>query len=752
MSNTLWVGNLAAGVSDSDLKSVFEKHGGVDFVTCNPSRNYAFVYLKNAGDARRAKDSLQGVVLHRNPLKIDFAKPTKPCKCLWVSSISTSISKEDLEEEFSKYGKIENFNFQKDKNAAIIDYFKLEDAIKAFKAMLGKKMGETMFRVDYSRFHSKRYILPSEGPKWNEELPSNILCISYPPVVQMDEQVLHNALILFGEIENIKSFPSRNCSFVEFRSMEEALRAKNGLQGKIFNDPRISITFSRNVPAPSQSFTGTRGPRPGMLVNEIPFHAPHLDVIAQPIAPSSFHGRVIPRGVGGPVSSMRPFGPPDPIFDGPDPSFVTAIGDLSWRSSPSNHMLSSPSASMNLLTKSTPGTWDLFDASQIQREPKRLRSDGHKVFRGVPHVNNGVPSNTRFLSGSPKIDSADVDYMWRGILAKGGTPVCRARCVPIGDWIGYDMPEIVNCSARTGLDMLAKHYLDAIGFDIAFFLPDSEEDFASYTEFLQYMGDRNRAGVVKFGDGTTLFLVPPSDFLKTVLKVSGPARLYGVALKYPPHISDNSHSPTISHQHVNTVPPITATSTTPVGVSLTPELVATLASLAKVNSNGHQSSGNTVPGPLLNEREFQGQIYEHKTSNMTGEFMQSNKVDDSNLAVTRNSYIQDPYFNLPHHEEVASVTSSSFQTSEGVAFPLPVQVTQQYQVDHTHDLQTVDNGFTSSSQVYINNVYESQSMVAGQQKLEFDSDKNQRYQSTLQFAANLLLQIQQKRSETDGNH
>lgn len=91
----------------------------------------------------------------------------------------------------------------------------------------------------------------------------------------------------------------------------------------------------------------------------------------------------------------------------------------------------------------------------------------------------------------------------------------------------------MNCSARTGLDMLAKHYADATGFDIVFFLPDSEDDFVSYTEFLRYLGSKSRAGVVKVDAGTTLFLVPPSDFLTNVLQVDGPERLYGVVLHIP---------------------------------------------------------------------------------------------------------------------------------------------------------------------------------------------------------------------------
>ena len=108
--------------------------------------------------------------------------------------------------------------------------------------------------------------------------------------------------------------------------------------------------------------------------------------------------------------------------------------------------------------------------------------------------------------------------------------------------------------------MLTKHYADAIGFDIVFFLPDSEEDFASYTEFLCYLKAKNRAGVAKFVDNTTLFLVPPSDFLTKVLKVTGPERLYGVVLKFPLVPSSTSmqqpmHLPSPSTQYMQRIPP-----------------------------------------------------------------------------------------------------------------------------------------------------------------------------------------------------
>ncbi|KAJ9558700.1 LOW QUALITY PROTEIN: hypothetical protein OSB04_013314 [Centaurea solstitialis] len=980
VSCNLWVGNLSPDVSDSDLRNLFAKHGFVENIVCYSSRNYAFVYFKGAEDAKRARDSLQGFILRGNPLKIDFAKPfdddlidnpfshaelvqgmilnaelvmicgvvamelvipvllgfnggallkhalllqmwsiAKPCKSLWVSGISTSVSKEDLEADFSKFGKIEDFKYHWDKNTAYIDYCRLEDASKALKAMNGKQKGGTVIRVDYLRSNPRRAIkdkrafivlgldkfildnkgfhlnalfnsnqivnyahqfvlhdqgpdfneskegqhfrsmglvspwlpqdpvrnytdplhygsnrsqpvMPSEGRKGDGEQPSKVLLISYPPVVHIDEQMLHNAMILFGEIERIRSFPSRYCSFVEFRSVEEAQLAKEGLQGKLFNDSRISITFSINDLAlnqhPNGFPPGIGGPRPDAFFNEMPFQAPQLDAIGQPMVRP-----FAPHGIGGPVTSMRPFAPsgsfvppilPGPEFGVSEPNSTNPIGGHNWRSSPSNGMLSSPSVSINPSTKPTPGSWDVYDSNQIQREPKRLRTGNAAPFK---ETNDRVLPTDQICRGplehktdkwKSRIGRPHVDYLWRGVIAKGGIPVCHARCVPVGDWIGYEIPEIVNCSARTGLDLLSKHYADAIGFDISFFLPDSEEDFASYTELLRYLGDHNRAGVAKFDDGTTLFLVPPSEFLTTVLKVSGPERLYGVVLKFPQHASDSKSGPSLSHpQHIDkphgppqnkhdvvlhdekipqntynapyVVPPVTSTCTTQAGLSLTPELVATLASLTKINSNGLQPAANTViGGPLVSsvasdERQFQGRN-DYETSNLAGPYVQqvgspfqsqaypSNAVGDPNFSVTHKSHNQGLSFN--------------HQTPQGVQFGLPnMQAAQQYQLDYSQDMRT-DSGFqknadasplmhpgvnavTSSGQVYGTNFYEPHNMVppgvensgmhlpeqmqqpvapfhgAGQQTM--DAEKNERYQSTLQFAANLLLQIHQKR-------
>ncbi|XP_042421500.1 flowering time control protein FPA-like isoform X1 [Zingiber officinale] len=600
-SNTLWVGQLSAETTDSDLMDVFSKHGALDCTTMQSARNYTFVYFRQVEEAKAAKEALQGNLIHGSAIRIEFARPPRAAKQIWVGGFDSSVSKEQLKEEFLQFGKIEEYRFFRDRNSAIIEYYKLEDAIAAHKNMNGKKFSGQQLRVDFLRSqppkrewpdrHDLRNghlgnlrSLPSDslrnfhnssslGSKWDmlhgvlqDGPPSNVLCIRYPPPVQIDQKMLHNAMILFGEIEMIKSFPARHYSFVVFRSIDEARRAKDGLQGRLFNDPRIQILYSNDellasVSGNSLSFYQFKviAQRSDIFFNIGPFGPLELLGHGHLIPPNNLLGSLHAGILPGTNMVSRPFGPQglDPRHAGAGlhelgilhPNLLEVDTGKSMpriRRSPSAPgILPSPPGIFQGV-RSMPDAWDGVD----MRDPKRVRLDSppsNDDFRQrksasssmeeqrflLSHPDRGVSSRTRVGSAPhhrPNLHSPDRDYIWRGVIAKGGAHVCYARCVPIGKGIDSPMPSVVNCSARTGLDMLTKHYAEAIGFEIVFFLPDSEEDFASYTEFLRYLGLKNRAGVAKLEDGTTLFLVPPSDFLTSVLNVNGPERLYGVVL------------------------------------------------------------------------------------------------------------------------------------------------------------------------------------------------------------------------------
>lgn len=916
-TNNLWVGNLTPDVTEAELTALFEKYGQVDSITSYSARSYAFLYFRSLEDAKAAKDALQGTVLRGNPLKIEFAKPAKPCKSLWVAGIGQSVSKEELEEHFKKFGKILEFKFIKDRNTAYIDYARLEDATEALKTMNGKQISGEQIRVDYLRSHPARreqgpdfaregqfpyrntlhtqdyvtaYSEPthagSKRPHQFQSLggrrdgqPSKILWISYPPSVHVEEDMLHNAMILFGEIERIKTFDDRNYAFVEFRSVEEAMLAKEGLQGKLFNDPRISIEFSSSGFAAGREYFPYQPSPMGILDHN------------RPLLPNNIPGHLPPHSIHGLDMLIRPqnrYDPGIPSSEYPDVAAIhklqessphNLMGGSDWRRS-SPVAGASPSGVLRPLNRPASGGWDVYDAaSQLPRESKRSRVDG-----SLPRYDGSLPPNRlddeQYSMGSVgalgtrkhRLTPAGVrgtpshDYIWRGLIAKGGTPVCRARCVPIGEEIVSEIPDVVNCSARTGLDLLTKHYADAVGFKIVFFLPDSEEDFASYTEFLRYLGTKNRAGVAKFDDGTTLFLVPPSDFLTNVLNIAGPERLYGVVLEFqqtpnatsvqpppmdslqPPYADVPKMTsyqtaynmppddrtlqmdynkvlrddiklppkavgpPTSEAIPLHSVPPSNTLAPSQGGVTLTPELIATLSSLLPAkSSNSENTTVASTPAPVLNttvapdKGHPQGWRYEQQTPEQAGHLAsQLGSHFNTQSQPIPPAQTHAPVFNVPNHsahgvvgfnqiheqhpfdlqtQAAASskvLTSTTIPPQSGqIGVPphveqhnpvgmsqgllrgpgllasdasamygsavlqqptshsvLPNQVNSQ---PHASTPQASGSGITGHPQQLQSTFY-----GVGQEGFESEENKNERYQATLRFAANLLSQIQQQ--------
>lgn len=75
-----------------------------------------------------------------------------------MGGISPSVSKEELEEEFHNFGKIEEFKFLRDRNTAFVEYLRLEDASQAMRNMNGKRLGGDQIRVDFLRSQPSRRV------------------------------------------------------------------------------------------------------------------------------------------------------------------------------------------------------------------------------------------------------------------------------------------------------------------------------------------------------------------------------------------------------------------------------------------------------------------------------------------------------------------------------------------------------------------------------------------------------------------
>jgi len=81
MPSKLYVGNLAFGVSNSDLEELFSKAGQVQSVAVitdkfsGQSRGFGFVEMANAEDASKAIQQLNDTELKGRNIKVNEARP-----------------------------------------------------------------------------------------------------------------------------------------------------------------------------------------------------------------------------------------------------------------------------------------------------------------------------------------------------------------------------------------------------------------------------------------------------------------------------------------------------------------------------------------------------------------------------------------------------------------------------------------------------------------------------------------------------
>ncbi|KAJ4982338.1 hypothetical protein NE237_033175 [Protea cynaroides] len=585
-SRCLWVGNLSQHLTKKALAEQFLRFGELENVVFQPGRSYAFITFRNEEDAVVAMRGLQGFVVSGMPLKIEFAKAERPL---------TSAHDEDHQQHRDERRSADR--------------------------------GMPVFRRDSRTHHtSSEQSWPDKsrmGDKNGE--PSEVLWIGFPASLNVDEIILRRAFMPFGEIEKTTVFPGRSYAFVRFRSIVAACRAKEALQGKLFNNPRVNICFAKSDTGPSEHgrnfFTSLS---PHFKSNNHPGQQP-TDGFQLDRNFGSSNGEThmgSPRfltNLESGDSGVTGLGRNSSFWTGGGSPFeqmrFQALGSQQGlsediyernRSSPANdrgargarHCDFSPDR-FPLKSPLYENPWKLTDDDFLFREAKKLKTsekelpeypfsdlEQDKPHGGLPKTFPYLPErevcDKNFESGPlsykripdramnlirahgegndhsrSSYDSFDAgsgsllnavkwqsstpelrhspqneEWKWEGTIAKGGTPVCRARCFPVGKIFDIMLPEFLNCTARTDLDMLAKHFYQAASVWVVFFVPESDADIALYNEFMHYLGEKQRAAVAKLGEKTTLFLVPPSDFSEKTLKVPGKMSLSGVILRF----------------------------------------------------------------------------------------------------------------------------------------------------------------------------------------------------------------------------
>ncbi|KAJ8527774.1 hypothetical protein K7X08_015225 [Anisodus acutangulus] len=580
-SRHLWVGNLSHSLSESTLANHFLRFGDLESLAFQPGRSYAFINFKDAEGAFAAIRHLQGYVVAGNPLRIEFTKADK----------SSSAPPRDE------------------------DYYPRRDE----RPMIRRS---PLSQRDLRSCHSTPDLPPypdksSLNDKSGE--PSEVLWIGFPAQLKVDEFILRKAFSPFGQIDRITAFPGRTYAFVRYKNVMAACRAKDTLQGKLFDNPRVHICFARSESGPSNKERSSLNDSPSSHLRSYG-HIGSSENLRHDRDFGNFpgdHGMRSPRFNSDmdPGDSRLSFGRKGNSWAGedgtldrrrfPDRDSEQGHGDNAYnqRSPPRKRVVDMREFSPQRFPRQDPfydDSWDLPEDPLVFHEAKKLKTSSYFPENELPEypfndmepakhrgyhefsqaevldknfdseslvhrqisermMNSNAPYpeendrwNSRFdnfkvgpgqlasnaeqkrLTPEPHPSSKSTEWKWEGTIAKGGTAVCRARCFPVGKPLDMILPVYLDCTARTSLDMLAKHYYQAAGSWVVFFVPATDADMAFYNEFMNYLGEKQRAAVAKLDERITMFLVPPSDFSEKVLKVPGKLSISGVVLRLDP--------------------------------------------------------------------------------------------------------------------------------------------------------------------------------------------------------------------------
>ncbi|CAA7027909.1 unnamed protein product [Microthlaspi erraticum] len=766
-SRHLWVGNLPLGITERELADRFARFGELESLAFQPSRSYAFLNFKHDEDAFAAMESLQEFPLAGNPLRIEFAKAEKS---------STGSRTEDM------------FRHDEQRSAARGSPFIQKDS---------------RMRYESPDTYSKSKMSDRNGE------PSDVLYIGFPASLKVDEALLRKVFSPFGDITKVTIFPGRSYAFVQFRNLMAACNAKETLQGKLFGNPRVHISFAKSEPSSS------RGPRSrshsppyrsvdrlgsseGYLqdrnygsINRIPRDQQHYiaDRDFEESDDYMFNRRGASRNDGSPAYGRSRYAHKLPqdmhqYHDSPREMGST------FRDDP--HRFPSRSSVYE-------EPWGLPEEDYYYQETKRQKTrsmqperqlQGHQISDERRHFSrvsadyspkdafernyesgqlrykqtveqpltarNGEKSSFReqpheeLMGGfsRPSLNRPSLkDWNWEGTLAKGGNPICRAKCFPVGKTMDMMLPEFVDCTARTGLDMLAKHYYQSSQAWVVFFVPGSDADIVFYNEFMHYLEEKQRAAVSKLDETTTLFLVPPSDFSEKVLKVPGKLSISGVILRL-----ENESVPVQQQGERND-----------------PDLLTYYGETSYPDASGAARDVRNAPMDPYIERNHDQSSHRYSrsdwpprevsVSNARSPQMQQPFIDHNVQDRSSSGFVQgrQPNANLSRYHETETSGPPGFQP-EQLTHLASSMSRQQRQVDnipnqaerYAPEARASFSHLQSPSIPQLvssgNQNVQLQGSSNSQEEEENDGNPQKRLQATLQLAAALLQQIQQAKN------
>ncbi|KAJ2440525.1 hypothetical protein GGF42_007594, partial [Coemansia sp. RSA 2424] len=179
-----------------------------------------------------------------------------PTRSLWVGNVDPRLSSHELAAQFGKYGRVESLRLLPDKECAFVNFLRVEDAISAREDMhAGARIGASTVRVGYGKGEAH-----ASGDAQAMQ-PTRALWIGNI-AAHASPDSLAAVFRPFGAIESARVLNHKNCGFVNFVRLEDAVRAKQAVNGKSIDGSVVRIGYAKVPAAKNEPALKLRNPVP----------------------------------------------------------------------------------------------------------------------------------------------------------------------------------------------------------------------------------------------------------------------------------------------------------------------------------------------------------------------------------------------------------------------------------------------------------------------------------------------------------
>ncbi|OBZ85194.1 Pumilio domain-containing protein C56F2.08c [Choanephora cucurbitarum] len=169
-------------------------------------------------------------------------------RSLWVGNIDQTITIDLLTQVFSAFGPIESVRLLVEKECGFVNFFQVEDAIRAKEEILGHmggRIGHCIVRIGFGKADAavtETTVLQPTRALWLGNIPGN----TTPTCLQ-------DVFSEYGTIESVRVLSHKNCGFINFETVESAIKAKDAvLTNQIDGFVGTRVGFAK-IPPPQQN-------------------------------------------------------------------------------------------------------------------------------------------------------------------------------------------------------------------------------------------------------------------------------------------------------------------------------------------------------------------------------------------------------------------------------------------------------------------------------------------------------------------